>query len=100
MQSRYTIKELQEVVGPLAEQYGVESVSLFGSYSKGTAKLDSDIDFLIEKGNLKGLFAFFSFRLALEDALQMPVDIVSKDISDKAFLNMISKDEVLLYRKS
>lgn len=100
MQSKYTIKELQEVVGPLAEQYGVESVSLFGSYSKGTSKPDSDVDFLIEKGSLKGLFALSSFRLALEDALQTPVDLVSKDISDKAFLNMISKEEVLLYRKA
>lgn len=100
MQSRYTIGRLREVVTPLAEQYGVESVSLFGSYSKGTATLNSDVDFLIEKGALKGLFALSSFRLALEDALQMPVDLVSKDISDKVFLNMISKDEVLLYRKA
>ena len=98
MQSKYTIKELQEVVGPLAEQYGVESVSLFGSYSKGTAKPDSDVDFLIEKGSLKGLFALSSFRLALEDALQTPVDLVSKDISDKAFLsNLLFTKNDLFY---
>lgn len=100
MQGKYTIKELQKVVVPLAKQYGVKSVSLFGSYSKGTANQDSDVDFLIEKGNLKGLFALSSFRLALEDALQTSVDLVSKDISDEAFLNMISKDEVVLYRKA
>lgn len=100
MQGKYTIKELQEVVAPLAEQYGVESISLFGSYSKGTANQDSDVDFLIEKGSLRGLFALSSFRLALEDALQISVDLVSKDISDKAFLNLVSKEEVLLYRKA
>ena len=36
----------------------------------------------------------------MEDALQVPVDLVTNDASDRDFLNMIAKDEVLLYRSS
>lgn len=100
MAVEYTIENLCRTIAPIAEQYGVKSVSLFGSYSKGTASQGSDIDLKIEKGELKSLFQICGFRLAVEDALQLPVDLVTSDSSDKEFLDMIAKDEVLLYRNT
>jgi predicted nucleotidyltransferase len=73
-------------------------VSLFGSYSKGTASSDSDVDLKIDKGNLRSLFQICGFRLAVEDALQLPVDIVTSESSDREFLDVIAQEEVLLYR--
>lgn len=98
MAGQYTIEELRNRIAPIAQQYGVQSVSLFGSYSKGTAADDSDIDLKIEKGKLKSLFQICGFRLAVEDALERPVDLVTSESSDRDFLDMIAKDEVLLYR--
>ena len=94
----YTIDSLQDVVIPIARQYGVNSISVFGSYSKGSATHNSDVDFLVDKGAITSLFELSSFRLALEDALQIPVDLITTTSSDEAFLNMIRKDEVLLYQ--
>ena len=34
--SLYSIDELRQIITPIAQAYGVESVSLFGSYSRGT----------------------------------------------------------------
>lgn len=96
----YTIKELRDRIAPIARQHGVQSVSLFGSYSKGTAAAGSDIDLKIEKGKLKSLFQICGFRLAVEDALNLPVDLVTSEASDQSFLEMIAKDEVLLYRNA
>lgn len=98
MAGQYTIEELRNKIAPIAQQHGVQSVSLFGSYSKGTAADDSDIDLKIEKGKLRSLFQICGFRLAVEDALERPVDLVTSDSSDRDFLDMIAKDEVLLYR--
>ena len=98
MAGQYTIEELRNRIAPIAQQYGVQSVSLFGSYSKGTATDGSDIDLKIEKGKLKSLFQICGFRLAVEDALERPVDLVTSESSDRDFLDMIAKDEVLLYR--
>ena len=98
MAGQYTIEELRNRIAPIAQQHGVQSVSLFGSYSKGTVADDSDIDLKIEKGKLISLFQICGFRLAVEDALNRPVDLVTSESSDQDFLNMIAKDEVLLYR--
>lgn len=93
----YTVAELKAIIGPIAQAHGVKSVSLFGSYSKGHASVGSDVDLKIEKGQLKTLFQLCGFRLAVEDALKCPVDLVTSEASDPTFLKMIEKDEVLLY---
>ena len=99
-QMLYTIEELRRIITPIAQAHGLRSVSLFGSYSKGTARRDSDVDLKIEKGSVMSLFQLSGLRLDIEDALKVPVDLVTNDSSDHEFLNMIAKDEVLLYRKS
>ena len=93
----YTIQELKNIINPIAQAHGVKSVSLFGSYSKGYATAESDVDLKIEKGQLRTLFQISGFRLAVEDALQCSVDLVTSEASDPVFLQMIEKDEVLLY---
>ena len=98
--SFYSIEEIRRIVTPIAQQHGVASVSLFGSYAKGTALPASDVDLIIEKGQIKSLFQLCGFRLAVEDALKLPVDLVTTETSDRGFLDMIAKDEVLLYRNS
>lgn len=96
----YSIEELKCIIAPIAKQHGVKSVSLFGSYSNGTATAESDVDLKIEKGQLRSLFQLSGFRLAVEDALSLPVDIVTSESSDIDFLNMIRKEEVLLYQNA
>ena len=94
----YSIEELKSIISPVAYRHGVESVSLFGSYSKGLATSESDVDLLIEKGRPMSLFQLTGFRNELEDILRLPVDVVTTSSEDKEFLQSIRKDEVLLYR--
>jgi hypothetical protein len=96
----YSIDELRRIITPIAQEHGVESVSLFGSYSRGTASADSDVDLKIEKGRLRSLFQLGGFRLAVEDALKLSVDLITSEASDPVFLDSIGRDEVLLYRNS
>lgn len=96
----YSIEELRSIVSPIAQAHGVASVSLFGSYARGQANANSDVDLKIEKGALRSLYQLCGFRLAVEDALHLPVDLVTSDSSDISFLNMIDKEEVLLYRNA
>lgn len=96
----YTIDEIKRIITPIAKQHGVQSVSLFGSYSKGTASAKSDVDLKIEKGALHSLFQLCGFRLAVEDALKLSVDLVTSEASDPDFLAHIAGEEVLLYRNA
>ena len=92
----YTIDEIRRKVVPIAKKYGVKKLSLFGSYARGEADDQSDVDFLIERGKIVGI-EYFGFVYDLEDELGCHVDVVTTGISDKKFLADIQKDEVLLY---
>lgn len=100
MNGRYTINQIRDIVVPIAIAHGVQSVSLFGSYASDKANNNSDVDLKIEKGQLKSLFDLGRFRLAVEDALHLPVDLVTTQCTDADFLREIEKSEVLLYRNT
>jgi len=95
----YTIKRIKDTVAPIAEAHGVNRVYLFGSHARKTANTESDIDIKIEKGRIKSLLELNSFRLDLEDALGVNIDLLTSTMSNKALLNRIERDEVLIYEK-
>lgn len=95
----YSIEQIRDTVVPIAQRYGVEKVSLFGSYARGQQKEQSDLDFLIEKGKLKNLLAYFAFVSDLEDAFLIHVDVVTSTANDANFLHQIRQDEVVLYEQ-
>ena len=47
---RYTVDEVKEIAATLIAQYGADRTYLFGSYARGDADKDSDIDLRIDKG--------------------------------------------------
>ena len=47
MNDVYTIDELRSILSPILERYGMASASLFGSYARGQADADSDIDVIL-----------------------------------------------------
>ena len=96
----YSIGEIRDLVAPIAKQHHVDSVYLFGSYARGEATADSDIDLRVNKGSVKGLIALGAFYADLEDNLGKPLDLLTTGSLDDAFLRFISEDEVLLYDAS
>lgn len=93
----YTIEEIKNKSVPIFKRYGVKSLSLFGSYARNEADENSDLDFCIEKGELKGLFQYYSLINELEDSFQCHVDLITTGVGDKEFLKQIREDEVILY---
>ena len=92
---RYTVDEIKEIVAALAAQYGADRIYLFGSYARGDADKDSDIDLRIDKGAIRGL-QLGGLAADLEDAFGIPVDLIPTGSLDSTLLNSISVDEVLL----
>lgn len=67
---------LQDHKDDLAQRFGVTSIGLFGSYARGEARDDSDIDIAIElRPEHKSLRNFFGLRRYLEQELGRPVDL-------------------------
>ena len=94
-----TIQDIQQIVSQLAKEYGAERVYLFGSYARGEATEQSDIDLRIDKGEIRGL-RFASLLGDLEEALGNKVDLISTAGMDVQFLEAIRSDEMLLYERN
>lgn len=90
---------IKENVSDLAKKYDIEKIYLFGSYIKGTAKEDSDIDIFIES-SLFGL-DFFGFAEALRERLGKKIGLLSnKTIEPKSVIeNEVYKTGVLIYER-
>ncbi len=96
---RYSVEEIKSIVAKFAQQYGADRVYLFGSYARGDASADSDIDLRIDKGSIRGL-QLGGLAADLADAFGIPVDLIPTGSLDMNFLKSISSDEVLLYEAS
>ena len=58
------------------QKYGVIQIGLFGSYARGDAQIDSDIDIAIELlSSHKNISNFFAFKHFLEEQFQRTVDL-------------------------
>lgn len=95
----YSIDELKTAISKVAMQYGVKKVALIGSYSTGEQTADSDIDLLIDKGEIKGLFMLNSFINALKEQLQKDVDVITYTSFEKSLIKESVKNEVILYEQ-
>jgi predicted nucleotidyltransferase len=94
----HSIPEISHIVSPIAQTYGVNCLSVFGSYARGEATLESDIDFrIVDDGSLRGLIKLAGFCRELETSLKTPVDVLTNDALDDEFLKRISSEEVIVY---
>ncbi len=64
----------------ILKKHGAVKASLFGSIARGDAKLDSDVDILVEfsKGKKLSLFDLVSIQGELEKKVGKKVDLVTK----------------------
>ncbi|WP_026669346.1 nucleotidyltransferase family protein [Butyrivibrio sp. AE3006] len=95
----YTLDEIKEKTIPIAISYGIKSMTIFGSYARGEANDESDVDIIIDKGQVQSLIRYFMFVEELEKSLGCHVDVVTTSIEDKNFLSKIQEEGVLLYEE-
>lgn len=91
--SRATI---QHYAIKLGEDLGAKKISLFGSYARGEATAESDVDILLDKGAIRGM-GVLDFQDELSACLGRPVDVVTTAGASERFLDKIRRDEVVLY---
>ncbi len=93
------ISMIKEAVEPIAYNYGVKKMYLFGSYAKGMADEESDIDLLIEKGKPMSLLKLSGMRQKVQEALNLSVDLVTTTGIEESFRKEIAGTEILLYEE-
>ena len=73
------LERLRAVQPGLREEYGVRSLWVFGSYTRGDHTASSDVDLLVEfEGPGMTLFKFIDLEQALSQSLGLKVDLVQR----------------------
>ena len=74
MENVYTVAQIRDRLTPIFRQNNVRKAVLFGSYGKGLATPESDVDILVDSG-LPGL-SFFGLLEDVCQSLDCPVDMI------------------------
>jgi hypothetical protein len=96
----YSLSEIKNIILPIIQSYGIESVYIFGSYARNEANEKSDIDLYIPTLPANMGIKFFGMYEELKENLGKNIDIVTDDteflsIAEKEyFIDNINRDKV------
>lgn len=71
-----SLKQIRTIIVPILKKHGINDIYLFGSYARGEATNESDVDIYCEKGSIKTLFEQIALEEKLEKALEKKVDLI------------------------
>ena len=93
----YSIEEIKEIAEPIARRYNIGALYLFGSYARGEANAQSDLDFRVDRGNLTDMLELGGLYSDLEEGFQKKLDVLTTQMLSPEFLSRIQPEEVLVY---
>ena len=107
----YTIEEIKKMINDIFRKYGIEKAYIFGSYARGEANKESDIDIMIKKGKLKTLLQLSALAYEIEQILKKQIDIVIEEtytedinydsetikLAKSIFYNEVKKERLNIY---
>ncbi|OJU26937.1 MAG: hypothetical protein BGN92_11975 [Sphingobacteriales bacterium 41-5] len=95
-----TIPQIKSVVSEFLKDKPVKAVYLFGSYARGEADENSDIDLLVDYDNSTTRVSFFDvirLKIGLEEKLNRKVELVEERLMYHKFKQFIEDDKVKIY---
>lgn len=91
------LEKIGKKIHPIAKKYNLMYVWIFGSYVKKKQRKDSDIDILVRTEDVAEGFKLAEVKIALEEALEKQVDIVTTGSIKGSLLEDEDLEEVLIY---
>ena len=92
------LADISSKITPVLKKYGVKRAGVFGSYARGDARPDSDIDLLVTFGEKPlSLWDVAGLQDELEEHLGHPVDVVSDNAVVPYFRDSIYNDLQTVY---
>ncbi|BAZ70060.1 hypothetical protein NIES4106_48460 [Fischerella sp. NIES-4106] len=86
----------REEILRIAAQHGAYNVKVFGSVARGEAKLDSDVDFLVEIEPKRTLLDQIALMQSLEQLLGRKVDITEPETLHEWIRERVLNEAVML----
>jgi uncharacterized protein len=90
------LKADREEILRIAASYGAYNVRVFGSVARGEARLDSDVDFLVELEPQRTLLDQIALMQSLEELLGRKVDVTEPETLHELIRDKVLREAVVL----
>jgi predicted nucleotidyltransferase len=96
-----TIDEIKNIVTPIVSPYPINRVILFGSYARGEASTQSDVDLIIDSEGRLSAFDYFGVIGMIVKKMPTKVDVLElREINTQSTMyNNINKEGVVIYER-
>lgn len=105
----YTIEELRHKITPIAQKYDIPAVYIFGSYARGEATADSDVDIMFKRegSKVQGLLMGALYE-DLQETLGKGLDLLTEEALEQHdsknqtpwFYENLQRERVKIYGQS
>lgn len=95
--SQQQIQDVKMKIIPILKMDGVLRSAFFGSFARGEANEQSDIDILIDYPEGKTLLDLVGLKLKLEETLGKKVDLITYPALSPYLRDGILKEQILIY---
>ena len=89
-------KLFKKIVSILA-RYRVKKIAVFGSYARGEAKPESDVDILVEFSERKSLLDLVGIEQELSEALGVKADLLTEKAISPYLIDRIKSEMKVIY---
>ena len=96
MSIRQSLQSKRAQILTIAARHGARKVRVFGSVARGTARRNSDIEFLVEMEEGRSLLDHAALILDLERLLKRSVDVASERGLRRVVRTEVLKDAIAL----
>lgn len=89
-------EEIKQKVGVILQQADVTHAAVFGSFARGEANKESDIDLLVEFKGQKTLLDLVALKTRLEQVLGIKVDLITYQSLSPLLRDSILREQIPL----
>lgn len=89
----------KEKIIEICKRNDISYCALFGSFARGEATEDSDVDLLVRFSKRIGMFGFVGIGQDLEEALNRKVDLITEDSLSKYIRDDVMRDLKVIYEE-
>jgi len=94
--SKSNYEELYKKVISILEKHGIKRILVFGSYARGEATSESDLDIIAEFPKGTSLLDHIRIENELSETLKIKIDLLSKNGISPYLIDNIMKEAIVI----
>ena len=93
----YDIDEKLNRIVEILKKHGAKRIEIFGSYARGEATSESDIDLIVDFENRKTLLELVGIEQEIEDTVGIKIDLLTRNSISPYIMERIKKDRKVIW---